>query len=545
MIPTSLLTSTQLQEKSLKYKDPCPTEGKNPKFGREFEDLMTEEMFEKMQKDFEEEMKKSQGPSKEDIKLTGARGAEEDGELGLGGVLGGLGGGADMKISAPGISADVDASKSGLIQEVDDRTGKVKKTASKVVKKGFLNSKKAKEEGLLYGENGSGEGVLPENAGDPLGYIPKKLRNMCNVVDTSNPEYQAKEAEAKKAKEVNDMNDEFKNTMKSDMDKWVAKSQNTYDRWDDDKPCGGDEDVSGVSRKAKGPKYSVDYSRFDDIKDPDAQPQEAGPERDYYFDSKGNVIQRKQGGAMPGAGPTAKIPSASNGKQLNGDQQKQLREMQAALGDKSVNPFADMKPEEMLKGLGVKSENELKDMDPKTLQERLDGMMKGAMGGMGGPGGMGGQMQEMAKSLGLSEEDMKMAEQLMGSAGTAESAEAMQKAAAAMSGKLTGEQKTEFDAVQAGFLNQVRKEKLPHTLEENEAGTAYVVTVPQPEGVESLADIAIDMAEDKNELVLSVEDVLAGFGKTVVKLARDVDGDGIKAKSSSKKKRLTITIPFK
>eukprot|EP00656_Telonema_subtile_P007816 TRINITY_DN1366_c0_g1_i7.p2 TRINITY_DN1366_c0_g1~~TRINITY_DN1366_c0_g1_i7.p2 ORF type:complete len:292 (-),score=108.81 TRINITY_DN1366_c0_g1_i7:243-1118(-) len=37
----------------------------------------------------------------------------------------------------------------------------------------------------MYDENGSGEGVLPEGAGDPMGWMPKKLRGMCQVVDTS------------------------------------------------------------------------------------------------------------------------------------------------------------------------------------------------------------------------------------------------------------------------------------------------------------------------------------------------------------------------
>jgi len=54
-----------------------------------------------------------------------------------------------------------------------------------VVKKGFLNSDKLKKEGTgMYDETGSGEGVLPDGAGDPMGWMPKKLRNMCKVVDT-------------------------------------------------------------------------------------------------------------------------------------------------------------------------------------------------------------------------------------------------------------------------------------------------------------------------------------------------------------------------
>jgi len=54
------------------------------------------------------------------------------------------------------------------------------------VKKGFLNSAKMKTEGTgMYDADGSGEGVLPEGAGDPMGWMPKKLRGMCNVVDTS------------------------------------------------------------------------------------------------------------------------------------------------------------------------------------------------------------------------------------------------------------------------------------------------------------------------------------------------------------------------
>ena len=89
----------------------------------------------------------------------------------------------------------------------------------------------------------------------------------------------------------------------------------------------------------------MDYSRFKDIADPAETDKETGPERDYYFDSKGNVIRKDGTTKSASAGATA---GAGTKKQLNAEQQKKLKEMQDALGNKGVNPFADMKPEEML-----------------------------------------------------------------------------------------------------------------------------------------------------------------------------------------------------
>eukprot|EP00405_Crypthecodinium_cohnii_P019644 CAMPEP_0206475460 /NCGR_PEP_ID=MMETSP0324_2-20121206/34093_1 /ASSEMBLY_ACC=CAM_ASM_000836 /TAXON_ID=2866 /ORGANISM="Crypthecodinium cohnii, Strain Seligo" /LENGTH=414 /DNA_ID=CAMNT_0053950823 /DNA_START=46 /DNA_END=1290 /DNA_ORIENTATION=- len=98
------------------------------------------------------------------------------------------------------------------------------------MKKGFLNNTK----GSLYGEAGSGEGVLPENAGDPLGYIPKKLRQTCKIVDCSNPEYQEQEKARKAAEESNKMNQDFRDEMNRDMEKWLKMSQ--PDKWNNDLP---------------------------------------------------------------------------------------------------------------------------------------------------------------------------------------------------------------------------------------------------------------------------------------------------------------------
>ena len=62
---------------------------------------------------------------------------------------------------------------------------------------------------------------MPENAGDPLGYIPKKLRGSCKVVDCGSEEYQRKEAESKKAKEMN----QEQSQMFKDMSKWAGKQK--------------------------------------------------------------------------------------------------------------------------------------------------------------------------------------------------------------------------------------------------------------------------------------------------------------------------------
>ncbi|CAE7359340.1 BMY1, partial [Symbiodinium pilosum] len=139
------------------------------------------------------------------------------------------------------------------------------------IKKGFLNSGKAG----LYGPEGSKEGVLPENAGDPLGYIPKGLRKQCKIVDTGSPEYQAQQRQKEAAEESNRAQQEFRDSILGDLDKWTKKAD--HDRWEADLPE-GTEPIS-VS------KYDNDYSRFDSIVDEPEAPQQE--HRDYYFDHTG------------------------------------------------------------------------------------------------------------------------------------------------------------------------------------------------------------------------------------------------------------------
>lgn len=151
---------------------------------------------------------------------------------------------------------------------IEDLTPDVRKAP--VLKKGFLNGGKSK----LYGPDGSKEGVVPENAGDPLGYIPKRLRNQCKIVDTRSPEYQEHQKQADAAKENNRQQQEFRDTLMSDLDKWAKKS--TPDRWEADLPDGTE-----VIKK-----YDNDYSRFDQIQE---EAELVEDNRDFYFDEKGNV----------------------------------------------------------------------------------------------------------------------------------------------------------------------------------------------------------------------------------------------------------------
>jgi hypothetical protein len=143
------------------------------------------------------------------------------------------------------------------------------------MKKGFLNSKESA--GSLYGDSGSKEGVLPENAGDPMGWMPKKLRQSAKIVDCNSPEYQAHEAQKKKAEEQNDMNKEFRDTLMSSF----GAMQSKQDKWEADLPD-GTEDASSI-------KYDNDYSRFDRIEEEvDVAKVD---DRDWYYDSTG---QRRQ-----------------------------------------------------------------------------------------------------------------------------------------------------------------------------------------------------------------------------------------------------------
>lgn len=98
------------------------------------------------------------------------------------------------------------------------------------VKKGFLN----KAKGSLYGEEGSKEGVLPENAGDPMGWMPKRLRQTCKIVDTNTPQWQEQEEKRKSVERQNKEQEDFRNMMLQDLDKWCKKSEREI--WEEDLP---------------------------------------------------------------------------------------------------------------------------------------------------------------------------------------------------------------------------------------------------------------------------------------------------------------------
>eukprot|EP00933_Yihiella_yeosuensis_P072827 TRINITY_DN81365_c0_g1_i1.p1 TRINITY_DN81365_c0_g1~~TRINITY_DN81365_c0_g1_i1.p1 ORF type:complete len:549 (+),score=133.68 TRINITY_DN81365_c0_g1_i1:149-1795(+) len=158
---------------------------------------------------------------------------------------------------------------------IEDCTPGIKKKPA--IKKGFFNNSKSS----LYGNEGSKEGVLPENAGDPMGWMPKKLRNTCKIVDCNDPQYKAQEEERKKVQRSNEMNQEFRDSLLGDMDKWTKKKQRE-EQWEADAPDGTDAPVAR--------KYDNDYSRFDNIDDDDEEKED---DRDWYIDDKGNRRDRK------------------------------------------------------------------------------------------------------------------------------------------------------------------------------------------------------------------------------------------------------------
>jgi hypothetical protein len=163
-----------------------------------------------------------------------------------------------------------------------------KKKTKPVVKKGFLN--KPGKGGELYGPDGSKEGVLPENAGDPMGWIPKKLRNTCKIVDCNNPEYAA----AQQAQE-----------QKTTQEDGFAKMFKGLD-------LGERPSVFGEDKLVKGDdKYSVDYSRFEELEDPADEP--VKDDRNFYYDEKGNVVS-----LSPEKKPEKAAPAAKGANVLDG-----------------------------------------------------------------------------------------------------------------------------------------------------------------------------------------------------------------------------------
>jgi len=236
------------------------------------------------------------------------------------------------------------------------------------VKKGFLNKAKG---GELYGVDGSKEGVLPENAGDPMGWIPKKLRNTCKIVDCNNPEYAA-QTQAQEKKQAH--NDEF------------AKMFKGLEGCLGEKPS-----VFGEDKLVKeGDKYSVDYSRFEELDDEeDGQP--VKDDRDFYYDEKGNVVSlspekpAKPAGAAASApenGPFAKSGGFPGGALPDGfDFDKEMAALEKTLGavngDGSPSLLPDMTDAEKafgadLKGFLNKAAEKDKARDAAREQKQAD-----------------------------------------------------------------------------------------------------------------------------------------------------------------------------
>lgn len=254
-----------------------------------------------------------------------------------------------------------------LIEDVTP--GVIKKP---VLKKGFFNSGKSD----LYGPEGSKEGVLPENAGDPLGYLPKKLRNSCKIVDTASPEYQASQANQNAQK---NQNDEFKDTILKDMEKWAKKT--TPDKWESDLPD-GTEPEPRVNKK-----YDNDYSRFDEIEiEEETTTLES---RDYYFDEKGNpkkfeqAPQVKAASSTAGTGPTSEsavkkgfLTGAKTALYPEGSREGKTGTGMDSFKDKLNDPallkeFENMAPEELAMMGDLKSmlENSAKMSPPGSVAE--------------------------------------------------------------------------------------------------------------------------------------------------------------------------------
>ncbi len=243
---------------------------------------------------------------------------------------------------------------------IEDLTPDVRKAP--VLKKGFLNSGKSK----LYGPDGSKEGVVPENAGDPLGYIPKRLRNQCKIVDTRSPEYQEHQKQADAAKENNRQQQEFRDTLMSDLDKWAKKS--TPDRWEADLPDGTEAIIK---------KYDNDYSRFDQIQE---EAEVVEDNRDFYFDEKGKVHKVGEDvkpQCRPPSEPAVKKGFLENVKKaLYADGSSQGTGTGAeALKSTDLEKLAQLSEGEIMERIAQMSPEEKSMMN--DLQSLLDGSLKG------------------------------------------------------------------------------------------------------------------------------------------------------------------------
>lgn len=237
---------------------------------------------------------------------------------------------------------------------IEDLTPDVRKAP--VLKKGFLNGGKSK----LYGPDGSKEGVAPENAGDPLGYIPKRLRNQCKIVDTRSPEYQEHQKQADAAKENNRQQQEFRDTLLTDLDKWAKKS--TSDRWEADLPDGTE-----VTKK-----YNNDYSRFDQIQEELDEPAE--DTRDFYFDEKGvpqKLDQPKQTDGLPSQ-PAMKKGFLENVKKALYPGSGDAKTAAEALKSTDLEQLAQLSESEIMERIAQMSPEE------KSMMNDLQSLLEGA-----------------------------------------------------------------------------------------------------------------------------------------------------------------------
>jgi hypothetical protein len=247
-----------------------------------------------------------------------------------------------------------------------------KKPATKTaVKKGFLNNTKGKS---LYGPEGSAEGVLPENAGDPLGYIPKSLREKCKIVDSNNPQYQQAQTQQTEAQKKKD-----------EFSKMFGDLGSSFERpsvFGEDKLVKDDDD--GIGR------YSNDYSRFEKLDDVE-ESKPTIPERDFYYDEKGNVIKLdstpaapSKPAAVPTTAPAGYPTSQSEPADSKDERAKKAAEasdLLAKLGKATNNgDLTDIDTNKLLEELGGLSDAEkqfLAEMEPQ-MDEAMKAMNKQA-----------------------------------------------------------------------------------------------------------------------------------------------------------------------
>jgi hypothetical protein len=243
----------------------------------------------------------------------------------------------------PAPQAEPEPAPTPLIEE------KAQKKKPSAVKKGFFNDAKGKS---LYGPEGSAEGVLPENAGDPLGYIPKSLREKCKIVDSNNPQYQQAQTQQTASQK-----------QKAEFDKMFGDLGSSFERpsvFGEDGLVKDDDDGIG--------KYSNDYSRFDKLDDVEEPKGPTVPERDFYYDEKGNVIKLDSAPPAPQKpAPVPKTAPAGYPPSQSGPADS------AGLPDERAKKAAEAT--ELLRKLGMATNNgDMTDIDTNKVLEELGGL---------------------------------------------------------------------------------------------------------------------------------------------------------------------------